>query len=118
MITCSDTHAIGASTVQTLERGYWPSYNVPSFPEVYNRSGYPEFADKLRRRSNYNEVVTGKQVAPQPCKPEQDALGDVVRLVVVVVACWQLCLSCSCCLLYNTGIVSKIVALVEAACMN
>jgi hypothetical protein len=30
-----------ADVTQQLERGYWPSYNVPYFEEVYNRSGYP-----------------------------------------------------------------------------
>lgn len=24
-----------------LQRGHWPSYNVPFYPEVYSRSGYP-----------------------------------------------------------------------------
>ena len=26
--------------------GYWPSYNVPFFEEVYTRSGYPDFVKK------------------------------------------------------------------------
>ena len=40
---------VGADKTETLARGYWPSYNVPFFPEVYNRSGYPAMAAK----SNY-----------------------------------------------------------------
>ena len=35
---------------QALERNYWPSYNIPYFPEVYNRSGYPQFRAKLAAR--------------------------------------------------------------------
>lgn len=36
--------------MQALERNYWPSYNIPYFPEVYNRSGYPQFTAKLKAR--------------------------------------------------------------------
>lgn len=35
---------------QALERNYWPSYNIPYFPEVYNRSGYPQFTAELKAR--------------------------------------------------------------------
>jgi len=35
---------------QALERNYWPSYNIPYFPEIYNRSGYPQFTAKVRAR--------------------------------------------------------------------
>lgn len=35
---------------QALERNYWPSYNIPYFPEVYNRSGYPRFKAQLAAR--------------------------------------------------------------------
>lgn len=27
---------------QELARGYWPSYNVAYFPEVYEAAGYPD----------------------------------------------------------------------------
>ncbi|KAI0219164.1 Phospholipase B-like 1 [Lamellibrachia satsuma] len=32
---------VGADQTPTLRTGYWPSYNVPFYEEVYNRSGYP-----------------------------------------------------------------------------
>lgn len=35
---------------QALERNYWPSYNIPYFTEIYNRSGYPDFRAKLQAR--------------------------------------------------------------------
>jgi len=33
---------VGADQTETLSRGYWPSYNVPFYPEVYTRSGYED----------------------------------------------------------------------------
>jgi len=36
---------VGADRTQILELGYWPSYNVPYFREVYDRSGYKELMD-------------------------------------------------------------------------
>ncbi|EFN52707.1 hypothetical protein CHLNCDRAFT_36792 [Chlorella variabilis] len=34
---------VASDHTDTLEWGYWPSYNIPYFPEIYHRSGYPEF---------------------------------------------------------------------------
>lgn len=31
---------------EILRAGYWPSYNVPFYEEIYNLSGYPEFVKK------------------------------------------------------------------------
>lgn len=31
---------IGKDMTETLKLGYWPSFNVPYFTEIYNRSGY------------------------------------------------------------------------------
>ena len=38
---CSSGHFICL-----LILGYWPSYNVPFFNEIYKRSGYPEVVKK------------------------------------------------------------------------
>ena len=35
----------GADQTPTLARGYWPSYNVPFYAEVYQRSGYADAFD-------------------------------------------------------------------------
>ncbi|GAX76035.1 hypothetical protein CEUSTIGMA_g3478.t1 [Chlamydomonas eustigma] len=51
---------VKADTTQELERGYWPSYNVPYFPEVYNATGYNMLRTHLSARgSDFNGVVTG-----------------------------------------------------------
>jgi len=38
-----------ADMTKILTLGYWPSFNVPAFPEIYNQSGYPDFIHKLEK---------------------------------------------------------------------
>uniref|UniRef100_A0A8C9T9I2 Phospholipase B-like n=1 Tax=Scleropages formosus TaxID=113540 RepID=A0A8C9T9I2_SCLFO len=38
----------------TLRRGYWPSYNVPFHPEIYNMSGYLEMWEKYGEDFSYD----------------------------------------------------------------
>lgn len=37
---------VGDDVTHVLARGYWPSYNVPYWPEVYSRSGYGRMSAK------------------------------------------------------------------------
>ncbi|KAL4658050.1 phospholipase B-like 1 [Arapaima gigas] len=39
---------------QALRRGYWPSYNVPFHPEIYNMSGYREMWQKYGEDFSYD----------------------------------------------------------------
>ncbi|KAF6260696.1 laminin A [Scenedesmus sp. NREL 46B-D3] len=34
-----------ADMTQVLARGYWPSYNVAFFPDIYDKAGYPSLID-------------------------------------------------------------------------
>jgi len=37
---------VGGDVTRELERGYWSSYNVPYWIEIYNKSGYPDVAKR------------------------------------------------------------------------
>ena len=37
---------VGGDQTEVLSYGYWPSYNVPFYPEVFTISGYPEILKK------------------------------------------------------------------------
>ena len=49
---------VAADMTSTLEMGYWPSYNVPAFPEVYEASGYPDFIRKLEKYGQHFSRVS------------------------------------------------------------
>jgi len=49
---------VGADQTETLRRGYWPSYNVPFYPEVYKRSGYTD--DRLGPYGSYELAPRAK----------------------------------------------------------
>jgi len=59
-----------ADVTQQLERGYWPSYNVPYFPKIYDESGYPalvahsgpEFSYQMAPRAQIFRRDQGKVV--------------------------------------------------------
>lgn len=64
---------------QALERGYWPSYNIPYFAEIYNKSGYPSLSDSLRSKDEaaYSAVLSGLsyQLAPRAKISRRDQGG-------------------------------------------
>jgi len=61
-----------ADVTEQLERGYWPSYNVPYFPEIYKQSGYPELVEKKGVEFSY-------QMAPRAQIFRRDQ-GNVVDM--------------------------------------
>lgn len=71
-----------ADMTQDLERGYWPSYNVPYFATVYNASGNHLLRQHLSARGpEYGQVVTGLsyQLAPRAKIFRRDA-GSVTQV--------------------------------------
>lgn len=43
-------NVVAADMTHALWLGYWPSFNVPYFKEIYEASAYPDFANKTHRR--------------------------------------------------------------------
>ena len=37
---------------------YWPSYNIPYFPYIYNVSGFPQYVEKYGQYFTYNGKIT------------------------------------------------------------
>eukprot|EP00949_MAST-11_sp_MAST-11-sp1_P001690 g1690.t1 len=64
----------------TLERGYWPSYNVPYFEEIYARSGYPEAVEKYGPSMSY-QLAPRAQIfrRNQSSAITLDGLKDLMR---------------------------------------
>lgn len=59
---------VSGDRTSDLERGYWPSYNVPYFREVYDAMGYSQLAARLRSRGpKFADVAAGLdyQLAPR-----------------------------------------------------
>ncbi|GAB4819731.1 hypothetical protein N2152v2_006777 [Parachlorella kessleri] len=59
---------VSSDATETLVRGYWPSYNIPFHPAVYNHSGYPQFIQQQAARGlEYANAVSGVsyQLAPR-----------------------------------------------------
>lgn len=50
----------GGDVSETLARGYWPSYNIPYWPEVYEKSGYPKMAQKHGNYFTYEMAPRAK----------------------------------------------------------
>jgi len=57
---------VAADTTAILRTGYWPSYNVPFFEEIFNKSGYPAYVEKHGEQYSY-------QLAPRAMIFRRDA---------------------------------------------
>eukprot|EP01092_Planopodium_desertum_P005955 TRINITY_DN2465_c0_g2_i3.p1 TRINITY_DN2465_c0_g2~~TRINITY_DN2465_c0_g2_i3.p1 ORF type:complete len:281 (-),score=14.90 TRINITY_DN2465_c0_g2_i3:131-895(-) len=60
-----------ADLTEILQFGYWPSYNVPFFPEIYELSGYPAVVEQFGPSYSY-------QMAPRAriFRRDQDDVTD------------------------------------------
>ncbi|KAK9807611.1 hypothetical protein WJX72_004015 [[Myrmecia] bisecta] len=71
-----------ADMTETLSRGYFPSFNVPYFPEIYRRSGFPALkARQEARGADYADAASwlSYQLAPRAKIFRRDA-GKVADL--------------------------------------
>jgi len=50
-----------------LSRGYWASYNVPAFKEIYETSGYPDFVKKHGIEFSYQMAPRAKLFRRDQC---------------------------------------------------
>ncbi|CAL5220185.1 g2156 [Coccomyxa viridis] len=70
---------VAADQTDVLARGYWPSYNVPFYPEIYRRAGYKAFMQRQQQRgADFVQAAKQKsyQLAPRATIFRRDA-GDV-----------------------------------------
>lgn len=63
-----------------LRMGYWPSYNVPFYEEIYNRSGYPDFVKKRGLNYSYQLAPRAKIFRRDQAKvTDLQAMKDILR---------------------------------------
>jgi hypothetical protein len=53
-------HYVAKDMTDQLERGYWPSYNVPYHKQIYDLSGYPEMVAKFGSDLSYDLAPRAK----------------------------------------------------------
>ena len=70
----------GGDQTATLARGYWPSYNVPYYAEVYLTSGYAAVLDRLR----HEEAAQQQQHASEEDAELAQRLGQLQPFIAVV----------------------------------
>eukprot|EP00941_MAST-03F_sp_MAST-3F-sp1_P001743 g1743.t1 len=51
---------LGSDQTETLARGYWPSYNIPFYTEVFERSGYQKLVEKFGESWTYQLAPRAK----------------------------------------------------------
>jgi hypothetical protein len=62
-----------------LSQRYWPSYNVPYFPSIFQESGYPPYALSYPQMFNYVNASRARIFAQRA--PQCSSLADVQALI-------------------------------------
>jgi hypothetical protein len=72
---------VSADTTNELSRGYFPSYNVPYFPEIYKKSGY-EILDGRKNKRIFSEY----ELAPRAkiFRRDQGSVSSVEGLKILL----------------------------------
>jgi len=58
---------VSADMTEILSRGYWASYNVPAFKQIYDLSGYPDFVKKHGINFSYQMAPRAKLFRRDQC---------------------------------------------------
>ena len=69
------------SSIVNSNQGYWPSYNIPYFPEIYNMLGYAEAKKKFGNEMDYKLCPRAKIFAREQAKIINDwkSFGRVLQ---------------------------------------
>jgi hypothetical protein len=63
-----------------LRAGYWPSYNVPFYEEIYNQSGYPDAVKKFGAEYSYSLAPRAKIFRRDQTKVNDiDSMKEIMR---------------------------------------
>ena len=64
-----------ADQTMVLQRGHWPSYNVPFYPDIYSMSGYPAIVRQFGPSRSY-------QLAPRApiFRRDADTVHDLASM--------------------------------------
>jgi hypothetical protein len=64
---------------QTLAFGYWPSYNIPYFPDIFNKSGFPGAVKKVGVWFDYSLAPRAKIFRRDNHKVQ--SLEDMLKMI-------------------------------------
>ncbi|KNC85117.1 hypothetical protein SARC_02672 [Sphaeroforma arctica JP610] len=74
-----DRMVTGDGTSRLSENGFWPSYNIPYFKEVWKLSGYPAKYMKLGDEFSYDQCPRAKIFKREA--PKVNSMDDAKRLI-------------------------------------
>ena len=74
------THSLLYSVFFVCCTGYWPSYNIPFYEEIYNMSGYPSVVDKHGPGFSYQLAPRAKIFRRDQARVvDMETLKDIMR---------------------------------------
>lgn len=87
--------------MRVAERGYFPSYNVPYFAEIYEKSGYPAITQRFKSRDDFAEFSMALAGLSYQVTISCFCVVCLLMPWRPPVKCWCLCLSDFCLYLWT-----------------